>query len=370
MKPDTIYIFTNSYKPVLGGIQTVTSQFAEACNEKGFVTWVITNLHPRHLKICEKISGVAVMRLPFAIPSVSKKSTFMFCISLCVLFLLFLCHRPKCVYVHFPLSQSSCLSMLHRLFRFKMVTCFHGHDALRYDEGYSKESAQYKAQKRLVECSARVTACSGYLARCVERIFGCIDVRVVYNGVDLTRFKNLKTCPATMGNSPYLFAWGRLNPVKGFDLLIQAFARCKKSQDLKLLIAGEGPERENLEHLIDELGLENRAILIGRLTPDEIVQYAQNSEANVIPSLREPFGIVALEAIAARRPIVATNGGGLPEIMSEKYGLTVSTDTDEIRKAIDRVLSGETDFDFSDTEEYLRRFTIPQMVENYLSQVK
>lgn len=66
MKSKTIYIFANSYKPVLGGVQTVASQFAEGCRRRGYRTIVITNLYPRYLRIYERISQVPVIRLPFA----------------------------------------------------------------------------------------------------------------------------------------------------------------------------------------------------------------------------------------------------------------------------------------------------------------
>ena len=61
MKPKTIYVFANSYKPVLGGVQTVTSQFAEGCRSRGIRTIVIANLYPRQLKIYEKISSTPVI---------------------------------------------------------------------------------------------------------------------------------------------------------------------------------------------------------------------------------------------------------------------------------------------------------------------
>lgn len=369
-RKERLYVFANSYKPVLGGIQTVASQFAEGCAARNFQTTVVANLYPRHLKVYEKIAGVPVFRLPFGIPDGNPRNALMFVFSFIALFFLFFFRRPDYVFVHFPLSQSSCVTVLHRIFGFKTITCFHGHDVLRYDEGYSKDSAQYRAQNRLLEISTQITACSGYLARCVQRTFGCKKVHTVYNGVDLVRFNNHKSCLATLGNEPYLFAWGRLEQIKGFDLLIKAFAQCKAAHELKLLIAGEGTQRENLLRMIDELGLKDKAVLIGRLTPDEIVQYAQNSRINVIPSLREPFGIVALEAIAAKRPVIATNGGGLSEVVSEKYGLIVPVDADEIGTAIDRILYGERVFDFSDTEEYLDHFTIPRMVEKYISLAK
>lgn len=363
----TVYVFSNSYKPVLGGIQTVASQFAEGCKYRGFHTVVVTSLYPRHLKVFEKISGVPVLRLPFAFPDGQIRNMLMFGISFIALFFLFLCERPDYIYVHFPLSQSSCLTALHRIFKFKLIASFHGHDVLRYDEGYSKATGQYRAQKNLLSLSVQITACSNYLAHCVQRIFDCKNVLTVYNGVDLARFSDCKPRPTAQGNGPYLFAWGRLEEIKGFDLLIKAFANSKRTCGFKLLLAGDGSQRESLQRMIDEYGLKNNVVLIGILSPDEVVQYAQNSEINVIPSRREPFGIVALEAIAAKRPIIATNGGGLSEIMSDKYGLTVPVDADEIGKAIDRILSGEVRFDFSDTEEYLSHFSIPMMVEKYIS---
>lgn len=366
----TIYVFTNSYKPVLGGIQTVTSQFAEGCKSRGFHTMVVTNLYPRHLKVFERISGVPVLRLPFAIPDRYIRNMLMFGFSFIMLFFLFLYKSPDYVYVHFPLSQSSCITALRRIFRFKIIACFHGHDVLRYDEGYSRESKQYQAQKKLLVQSIQVTACSGYLAHCVQRIFGCKNVLAVYNGVDLVRFNDHKPRPMAQENCPYLFAWGRLEEIKGFDLLIKAFSNCKKPGGLKLLIAGEGTQQESLQRTIDKLGLKDSITLIGRLSPEEVVKHAQNSTINIIPSRRESFGIVALEAIAAKRPIIATNGGGLPEIMSDKYGLTVSVNSDEIRKAIDLILNGEINFDFSDTTEYLDHFSISQMVEKYISLAK
>lgn len=369
-KKTNIYVFANSYKPVLGGIQTVASQFAEGCQEKGINIFVVTNLYPLHLKIYERISGVPVMRLPFVVPNGHLKNTLIFSFSFVVLFFLFLFRRPSYLYVHFPLSQSFYLTRLHRIFDFKMITCFHGHDVLRYDEGYSKKSIQYEAQDKLLRLSIKVTACSCYLARCVEKTFDCHNVEAVYNGVNLARFRNLMPYPIIQANSHYLFAWGRLEHIKGFDLLIKAFAKCRNVDGLKLLIAGEGTQREILQQMIDNLGLKDQVLLIGRLTPDDIVRYAQNSDINVIPSLRESFGIVALEAIAAKRPVISTNGGGLPEVMSEKYGLIVHADVDEISFAINRILSGKVNFDFSDVEEYLDDFTIPRMVDKYLSFIK
>lgn len=103
-KKTNIYVFANSYKPVLGGIQTVASQFAEGCQEKGINIFVVTNLYPLHLKIYERISGVPVMRLPFVVPNGHLKIhlfsafhllcySFFSCFVVLVIYMfIFLCH--------------------------------------------------------------------------------------------------------------------------------------------------------------------------------------------------------------------------------------------------------------------------------------
>lgn len=361
----SLYVFTNSYKPILGGIQTVTSQFAEESVARGIKTVVVTNLYPRGLRIFERISGVPVVRLPFAVPTGRPIDFLRYVISLCALFVMFLLRRPSCVYVHFPLSQASCVAALRKVFGFKLVCCFHGHDVLRYDEGWPTDSAQYRAQKRLVELSDSVTACSNFLAGKVCEIFGCNNAVAVYNGVNLGRFEI--GAEHSGSRHPYMFAWGRLEKIKGFDILIRAFAESRGASVMKLLIAGDGTQKESLQQLIAELGMQKRVELIGRLSQDDVAHYAKNSTINIISSLKESFGIVALEAIAAGRPIISTDGGGLPEIMDDRFGVTVSADAGRLRDAIDDVMAGKYDFDFSEAAEYLKQFTVERMVDKYLS---
>lgn len=85
MKANTIYIFTNSYKPVLGGVQTVSSQFAEECLGRGYKTFVVTNLYPRHLKVYERIGDVPILRIPFGNPDGNIVTVLKYIVSLVIL---------------------------------------------------------------------------------------------------------------------------------------------------------------------------------------------------------------------------------------------------------------------------------------------
>lgn len=347
-----IYIFTNSYKPVLGGIQTVTSQVAETLKKRGEKVVVVTQMNRKALAPLSTICDVPVFRFHFG-----------FSITFVFLWLLFFVRQPKAVYIHFPLDQASLVHRLKKHFDFKLVTCFHGHDVLRYYEGTPKSGKTYSDQRNLVYASDRVTACSGYLAKAVDDVFGYNHTIVVYNGVDLSRYNAKTTTP--IPSSLYIFAFGRLEKIKGFDMLISAFGKLDCDKDLSLLIAGEGSQRNELEKQIVDSELSDRVKLIGRKTPEEIVQLTQNACVIVVSSHREPFGIVVLEGIAAKRPVVATKAGGIPEIMDIRFGELVPPSVNGLVEGIEKALS-RNDYQFDYVEDYLKGFTIDEMVDNYL----
>lgn len=349
-----IYIFTNSYKPNLGGIQTVTSQVAETLHARGEKVAVVTKFSRNGLAPCSKICGVPVFRFAFEHFAVYP-----------LLVLLFFFKRPKVVYVHFPQEQAKFVYMIHKLFAFKLVTCFHGHDVLMYEEGYNKENELYKYKNLLVHESDVVTACSAYLAKKVEAIFSCKGVVPVFNGVDLSRFNKEVEGPQNIVN-PYIFAFGRLEKIKGYDMLIDAFSKAEVPDSWQLIIGGDGTLRQQLQNQIARLGMTERIRLIGRKSPEEIVSYCKYAEMNVIPSYREPFGIVVLEAIAAKRPVVATNAGGLPEVADKRFCVLCEPSSTTLRYAIEGVAKENYRFDFSEAEDYLHRFSIGTMVDTYL----
>ena len=79
------------------------------------------------------------------------------------------------------------------------------------------------------------------------------------------------------------------------------------------------------------------------------------------------MGIVALEAIAAKRPVVATNAGGLPEVADKRFCVLCEPSPTTLRYAIESVVKENYRFDFSEVEDYLQGFTIGRMVDNYLA---
>jgi glycosyltransferase involved in cell wall biosynthesis len=137
---------------------------------------------------------------------------------------------------------------------------------------------------------------------------------------------------------------GRLAREKGVASLLHAFALLRQSQtDARLVLVGDGPERASLEVLARELGLEEHVSFRGLVTAHRIDSEFANPWGLVVPSLwAEPFGIVALEGVVRRVPVIVSAGGGLEEIVCEgSSGLTFPAgDASALAERLARIASG------------------------------
>lgn len=119
-----------------------------------------------------------------------------------------------------------------------------------------------------------------------------------------------------------LFA-GALEESKGVEWLLRALA--KEQITYPVRVAGDGPERAELEALASELGLESTVRFLGRLSPADLREQWRICTFGIVPSLWwEPFGLVAVEAMAAGKPVLASDRGALPEIVSPEAGRVFS----------------------------------------------
>ena len=149
------------------------------------------------------------------------------------------------------------------------------------------------------------------------------EIYVIPNGIDLKRFENLsregvRRRLKITGEQKIIMFVGTLRSVKGLKYLIQAMDIIKqKDAEVKLMLVGDGEERQDLEKLVKELDLEDRVIFVGKVFNEKVPEYMAASDVFVLPSLSESFGIVNLEAMASGLPIVATKVGGLSEIVKD-----------------------------------------------------
>lgn len=140
---------------------------------------------------------------------------------------------------------------------------------------------------------------------------GIAPVEVVWNGIPIRPLRPPLSSPPTV-----VFA-GRLVWEKGADVLVQAFAKVMSQiSEARLLIVGDGPERDRLQRLIAELGLLPSVSLLGQLSHPEMERHFTTAWVQVIPSRwAEPFGLVAVDAMMRGTAVVASDSGGLTEIV-------------------------------------------------------
>jgi glycosyltransferase involved in cell wall biosynthesis len=146
------------------------------------------------------------------------------------------------------------------------------------------------------------------------------DIRIIMNGADLKRF-----CPGPTSaddseryGDRMIFACRQLFPRKGIRFLLRAIAELRPDfPDIQVVIAGDGFEREELEELAKELEIDDCTEFLGWVPNAELPRLYRAAAASVIPSLEEGFGIPAAEAMGCEIPVVASDAGGLPEVVED-----------------------------------------------------
>lgn len=150
----------------------------------------------------------------------------------------------------------------------------------------------------------------------VPEITACSSL--IHNGAIMPTLEPTPLSP-DLFSSPHLLYVGRLVREKGVDLLLDAFAQAlKKFPRARLTLVGDGFERERLERQAVELGVRRAVEFLGWVSPENTPALINASTLVVVPSRwREPFGLVALEAMQMARPVVASRVGGLAEVVAD-----------------------------------------------------
>jgi glycosyltransferase involved in cell wall biosynthesis len=207
----------------------------------------------------------------------------------------------------------------------------------------------------VVAASAQTIAVSQALADEIRSVVSGKDIDIIPNMVDTNRFT---LPPQPRSSDPFTFiAIARLKRKKGVHVLVEAFCQEFSSQEnVRLEIAGNGPEEENLRRKVKGRGLEKNICFRGLLSRPEIRNLMWEGNVLVSPSFVETFGIVIIEAASTGLPIIATRSGGPEEIVTNEMGwLTEPGDIEELRDAMRRAY--EADEELEKREEKIRGIT-------------
>ena len=220
---------------------------------------------------------------------------------------------------------------------------------------------------RHVDCFNATT-----LAQCDYLLDQGMDATAVVQIPNFSRQPAVNAARAPDTNAPLIVSYGRMVHKKGFDLLIQAFAELHQAYPgARLLIGGDGPERQNLQALVETLGLADAVSFPGWV--EDTAGFLDQADLFVLPSRDEPFGIVVLEAMARGLPLVATRSHGPREILDDTQAWLCETDQAAgLERAISAALAAPEQAQQRATralENYCQRYhhqaVVPQILDCY-----
>lgn len=199
-------------------------------------------------------------------------------------------------------------------------------------------------------------------------------IKVIGNGVDLARFEPIdsKEAKNRLGipmDARAIVSVGALTPVKGFQILIPSLTTIlRRYPKARLYVVGEGNDRNKLQSLIQELGLEEHVFLVGSKPNEELKFWYSAADLSCLVSAREGWPNVVLESLACGTPVLATPIGGIPEILtSQELGVFVEQNPESIAAGLEFALNKQ--WERSAIASYARRRTWDDVaieVENYL----
>jgi glycogen synthase len=243
---------------------------------------------------------------------------------------------------------------LAKRFRCPLVVTIHATEYGRH-QGWVDEHPQsyiHGVERWMANRAERVITCSAYMREHVADIYGLDEARisVIPNGIDpseLVPVDDLDSLRSRFADPDerLVLLVGRLVYEKGFQLALEALPRLiDRLGDVRFIVAGSGTAEQELREQAHRLGLDERGTFLGWIGDDVLHSLYRIADLTVVPSIYEPFGLVALEAMASGCPCLVADTGGLREVVpSEDVGLRFrSRDPESLGAMAERLLTDES----------------------------
>jgi glycosyltransferase involved in cell wall biosynthesis len=345
-----IAMFTNNYKPFVGGVPISIDIFAKEFRKLGHQ---VTVFAPKYKKITEDEKNI------FRVPSLKMIK-----------------HGNS--YLPIPLSGLSNLKRKFRSLDIDIIHCHHpfllGRVGQKLGDKYGipvvytyhtryKEYCHYlpsgvdklfgtaldKMIQNFCNNSDLIFAPTGGMTSYLDELGVETNVKVIPTGIKLDNYQKVKIgdYQEELGikDKDILLFVGRLAAEKNIEFLIRSLEPVLKddSKDLKLLMVGDGPEKNNLIKMSEDLGISDQVEFLGKKNRTELIKLYKLADIFVFSSLTETQGMVITEALAGKTPVVALNGTGVRDIITDgKDGYLIRPgDNQEFVKKVNRLLSDE-----------------------------
>ncbi len=260
---------------------------------------------------------------------------------------------------------------LKHIFRKPLIVTMHSTEIGRREGLHTDtEKMIHETEAWLTYEAWKVICCSGYMVQHVKWAFGLPNDKLVmvpngvnpqiYTGLEKQDLKDFRSKFALPEEKLVLYV-GRLVYEKGIHILINAVPSVLSKVDAKFVIVGSGYMKDQLSTIVRSMGLEHKVLFQGFMDEENLLKLQKSADVCVVPSMFEPFGIVALEAMAAKSPVVVSDTGGLSEIVNHDVtGVKVyPNNADSLAWGITKVL---LDGNFG---KYLRENAYKIMLEKY-----
>ena len=355
-------IVTHTFLPHVGGIEKVVYEQSKRLRQKSFDPMVVTNRidTPKSyvvdgipVECYESLNTGFRLGIPYSIPTVTSLETFLRAVQ-----------SSKIVHAHgHPYLTSLLAAKLAKRYSKPFVLTQHN-TFIEYDSIFNEIERvnDLTVGKQTLKEADKIIAVSNATKDYVLSLGAKPDkVTVLHNGVDLVKFRPIEGKRQEMRkklgiaqDAVVALTVRRLVYKNGIDTLIDsANIAIKKNPRIVFVAVGKGPDSNSVKSKIEQLGIEKNFRLAGFVSDEDLPSYYNVADSFVLPSKSgEGLPLVALEAMACGLPVIATNVGGIKEVMIKDYGKLVPPNEPQLlAKAVLEFASGA---DFSSRRDELR----------------
>lgn len=264
---------------------------------------------------------------------------------------------------------------LKKKIKLKFITTIHSDYESDYKGNKYKTFVYTKINKIALKSFDYYIAVSEYFKNLlINRGFNENQIFTVYNGIDTKKEKSILTNEEIINKyslpkfKNYIAMIARLHPIKGHKNFLDACEKIYKDmKTVGILLVGDGELRKDLENYIKDYNIKNNIVFLGYQSPDDFFKI---SDFTILTSYSESFPLVILESGLYQKPVLASNVGGIPEIIKTmENGILVNPkDIDDISKGLKTMLNSEKtkELGLKLKEDILKKFSIEALGDSYI----